>query len=248
MSIVYNASAGTGKTFQVTQLYEQLVMENGINPREILLMTFTDNAAAELRMRVAHRLLKARRNAETADDAEQTERAVLASAQLSSAPIGTIHAFCTRLLREHALAAGLSPSFLVLAGDERDEPLNRICREELLAHLEQDPDFKTFCAGAHMIGFGQGFGSSITETVPTLLAQAGNLGISLEDAEELLPPPVPTASRIDFELICKRIHELPKITPTWKKPWYSANASPLRARSPATFKPSPADSASGSTP
>ncbi|MBN2684633.1 MAG: UvrD-helicase domain-containing protein, partial [Pontiellaceae bacterium] len=213
MSIVYNASAGTGKTFQVTQLYEKLVMEDGINPREILLMTFTDNAAAELRMRVAHRLLKARRTAEAADDTDQIDRAVMASAQLSSAPIGTIHAFCTRLLREHALTAGLSPGFLVLAGDERDEPLNRICREELLAHLEHDPDFKTFCAGAHMIGSGQGFGSSMTETVPTLIAQAGSLGISLENAEALLPPPVPTASRIDFESICKRIRELPKITP-----------------------------------
>ncbi|MBN2704769.1 MAG: UvrD-helicase domain-containing protein [Pontiellaceae bacterium] len=213
MSIVYNASAGTGKTFQVTQLYEKLVMEDGIEPRKILLMTFTDNAAAELRMRVAHRLIRARRTAEAADDTEQIDRAVKASAQLSSAPIGTIHAFCTRLLREHALAAGLSPGFLVLAGDERDEPLNRICREELLAHLENDPDFKTFCAGAHLIGSGQGFGSSITETVPTLIEQAGSLGISLENAEALLPPPVPTASRIDFELICKRIRELPKITP-----------------------------------
>ncbi|NLX24439.1 MAG: UvrD-helicase domain-containing protein [Lentisphaerae bacterium] len=213
MSIVYNASAGTGKTFQVTQLYEKLVMEDGIEPRKILLMTFTDNAAAELRMRVAHRLLKARRSAEAADDIDQIDRAVKASAQLSSAPIGTIHAFCTRLLREHALSAGLSPGFLVLAGDERDEPLNRICREELLAHLEHDPDFKTFCAGAHLIGSGQSFGSSITETVPNLIEQAGSLGISLEEAESLLPPPVPTVSRIDFELICKRIRELPKITP-----------------------------------
>lgn len=214
MSIVYNASAGTGKTFQVTQLYEKLVMEDGIEPRKILLMTFTDNAAAELRMRVAHRLLKARRTAEAADDIDQIDRAVKASAQLSSAPIGTIHAFCTRLLREHALAAGLSPGFVVLADDERKEALNRICREELLAHLEHDPDFKTFCAGAHLIGSGQSFGSSITETVPTLIEQAGSLGISLEEAESLLPPPVPTVSRIDFELICKRIRELPKITPT----------------------------------
>jgi ATP-dependent exoDNAse (exonuclease V) beta subunit len=41
MNIVYNASAGTGKTYQVTQLYEGLVLKEGIDPREILLMTFT---------------------------------------------------------------------------------------------------------------------------------------------------------------------------------------------------------------
>jgi ATP-dependent helicase/nuclease subunit A len=213
MNIVYNASAGTGKTYQVTQLYEKLVLEEGIDPRKILLMTFTDNAAAELRMRVAQRILKARRTAETEENDEQIERAIQAMDRLPSAPIGTIHSFCTRLLREHAIEAGLSPGFSTLVGDDRDELLNQICRDELLAHLETDPNFKTFCAGAHIIGSGKGFGTSITETVPSLIAKAGSLGIALDHAEAMLPEPTPSATRINFELICKRIQELPKITP-----------------------------------
>ena len=213
MNIAYNASAGTGKTYRVTQLYEKLVLKEGIDPRKILLMTFTDNAAAELRMRVAHRLLKARRTAEAARNDEQTECAIQAMGRLPSAPIGTIHSFCTRLLREHALEAGLSPGFSTLAGDDRDELLNQICRDELLVRLENDIDFRNFCSGAHIIGSGKGFGSSITETVPNLISQAGSLGIALENAENMLSSPVPGASRIDFELICQRIKELPKITP-----------------------------------
>ncbi|VGO21058.1 UvrD-helicase domain-containing protein [Pontiella sulfatireligans] len=213
MNIVYNASAGTGKTYQVTGLYEKLVLEEGIDPRKILLMTFTENAAAELRMRVAHRLLKARRTAEAEDNDELTERTIAAMAHLPSAPIGTIHSFCTRLLREHALEAGLSPGFSVLVGDEQKELLDQICRDELLARLGADPDFKTFCSGAHIIGTGGGFGTSITETVPNLIAQAGSLGISLENAEAMLPGPVPSATRVEFEMICQRINELPKITP-----------------------------------
>jgi len=213
MNLVYNASAGTGKTYQVTGLYERLVLDDGIDPRHILLMTFTDNAAAELRMRVAHRLLKARRTAEAANNDERAERAILALSRLPSAPIGTIHSYCTRLLREHALEAGLSPGFSTLVGDDCAELLNQICRDELLVRLETDPDFKTFCAGAQIIGTGNGFGTSITETVPALIAQAGNLGISLENAEAMLPDPTPGATRIEFETICKRIKELPKITP-----------------------------------
>ncbi len=213
MNIAYNASAGTGKTYQMTQLYEELVLDDGIDPRKILLMTFTENAAAELRMRVSHRLLKTRRTAEQAGDDESAERARTAISHLPSAPIGTIHSFCTRLLREHALEAGLSPGFSVLEGDERKELLNQICREELLARLESDPDFKTFCAGVQIIGAAGGFGTSITETVPTLIAQAGSLGIALENAEAMLPDPVPGALRIDFEAICKRIKDLPRITP-----------------------------------
>jgi ATP-dependent helicase/nuclease subunit A len=212
MNIVYNASAGTGKTYQVTGLYEKLVLEDGIDPREILLMTFTDNAAAELRMRVAHRLMKARRSGEANGDYELAERAISAMARLPSAPIGTIHSFCTRLLREHALEAGLSPGFAVLIGDERDELLDRICREELLKQLGADPHFKTFCGGTQVIGSGGGFGSSVTETAPALIGQAGSLGISLENAADTLPEPKPAATVQDFSAILSRLRELPKLT------------------------------------
>ncbi len=210
MNVVYNASAGTGKTYQVTQLYEELVLNEGIDPREILLMTFTDNAAAELRMRVAHRQLKARRTAEAEGNDETAGRAIAASSKLASAPIGTIHSFCTRLLREHALEAGLSPGFTVLVGDERDDLLNQICRDELLSRLDSDVDFKVFCSGAHIIGSGQGFGTSITETVPSLMNQAGSLGISLENAEALLPVPLPPVSMDEFRKVHLRLMDLPK--------------------------------------
>lgn len=213
MNIAYNASAGTGKTYQVTQLYESLVLEEGIDPHEILLMTFTDNAAAELRMRVTHSLLKARRTAQAEGNDELTESAINAMSRLPSAAIGTIHSFCNRLLREHALEAGLSPGFSTLVGDDRDELLNQICRDELLSRLESDPDFKAFCSGAHIIGTGKGFGSSITETVPNLISQAGSLGISLENAEAMLPPPATSTTRVEFEQICERIKTLPKTTP-----------------------------------
>jgi len=212
MNIVYNASAGTGKTYQVTLLYEQLVLEEGIDPRRILLMTFTDNAAGELRMRVAHRLLKARRTAEADGNDELAERAIEAMSRLPAAPIGTIHSFCTRLLREHALEAGLSPRFSTLTGDDRDELLNQICRTELLDRLGTDPAFKTYCSGAHIIGSGGGFGTSITETVPKLLDAAGSLGISLESAESILPDPQAAGSLPGFTLVLDRLRELPKLT------------------------------------
>lgn len=212
MNIVYNASAGTGKTFQVTRLYEELVLEEHVDPREILLMTFTENAAAELRMRVFHRLLKARRTAEKEGADDRAACAATAISRLASAPICTIHAYCTRLLRENALEAGLSPGFSVLEGDERNDLLNRICRDELLSRLDDDPDFKLFCSGAHIIGSGKGFGTSITETVPLLIAQAGSLGISLENAEALLPDPQSSGSISAFTEILNRLRELPKRT------------------------------------
>ncbi|WP_372794248.1 UvrD-helicase domain-containing protein [Pontiella sp.] len=211
MNIVYNASAGTGKTYQVTGLYEKLVLEEGIDPREILLMTFTENAAAELRMRVAHRFQKARRTAESRDEFETAERAINALNHLPSAPIGTIHSFCTRLLREHALEAGLSPGFTILQGDEHKERLNRICREELLKKLDTDSAFRDFCSGMNIIGSG-GFGASITESVPQLFDAADSAGITLDHAADLLPAPAPVPGIPEFTMIRERMKELPKLT------------------------------------
>ena len=85
MNIIFHASAGTGKTHQVTHLYAALALGRRLNaqtadgktvvlhepgtagpldPRRILLMTFTDNAAAELRTRVTQLILKARSEAD----------------------------------------------------------------------------------------------------------------------------------------------------------------------------------------
>ena len=209
MNIVYNASAGTGKTYRVTRLYEKLVLKDGIDPRKILLMTFTTYAAAELRMRVTHRLLRARRTAEAEGDDALTEHAISAMSRLPAAPIGTIHSFCTRLLREHALEAGLSPGFAVLEETARKELLDQICRDELLERLGPDPDFKSFCAGAHIIGGGKGFGTSITETVPKLIGEADSLGISLKNAEAMLPDPLPPVSMSEFKCIHDQLADLP---------------------------------------
>ena len=52
MNTVYNASAGTGKTYQVTKYYIDQVIKNKTDPRDILLITFTDNAATELKTRI----------------------------------------------------------------------------------------------------------------------------------------------------------------------------------------------------
>ncbi len=211
MNIVYNASAGTGKTYQVTGLYEKLVLQEEIDPRKILLMTFTENAAAELRMRVAHRFQKARSAAERSDDFETAERAITALNRLPSAPIGTIHSFCTKLLREHALEAGLSPAFSVLQGDEHKELLDRICRDELLKKLDTDEHFRDFCAGMNIIGSG-GFGASITESIPRLFEAADSAGITLRRAAGMLPPPAPPVQLIDFIQILNDLKALAKKT------------------------------------
>jgi exodeoxyribonuclease V beta subunit len=126
--VVIEASAGTGKTYTITSIYLRLVIERGLSPRQILVVTFTRAATAELRDRIRLRLSGAldeleQRIAGSAPEVgdpllatllagrEQALDAVargLLSAldELDDAPILTIHGFCQRVLGEHALDSG----------------------------------------------------------------------------------------------------------------------------------------------
>ncbi|VTT86185.1 ATP-dependent DNA helicase pcrA [Halorubrum sp. DM2] len=77
-----DAGAGTGKTFTVTRRYANIVDKDGIDPSDVLLVTFTNNAAAEMRERIV-------RNSE------------YGMRELSNAPIQTFHSLAHDILDEH---------------------------------------------------------------------------------------------------------------------------------------------------
>ena len=208
MNVIFHASAGTGKTFQVTHLYAALVLgrpfetktpdgktailheatDGPLDPRRILLMTFTDNAAAELRTRVTQLILKARHEADAAGDGAEIEKTVRILRQLPAAPISTIHSFCAGFLRERALDAGLPPGFTVLDQDDAETLLDECAQAELLARLNRepraerselppyDPDFESFCNSARVLG-GE-YGTAVTDSVKALIHQAASLGLA----------------------------------------------------------------------
>jgi len=110
-SLLLEANAGSGKTSVLVERFVRSVIEDGVRPSRILAITFTDRAAGELRSRVRERFVElGRRN-----EARETE----------TAWISTIHGFCARVLRSHAIAAGLDPAFAVL-----DEAAARALRDE----------------------------------------------------------------------------------------------------------------------
>jgi ATP-dependent exoDNAse (exonuclease V) beta subunit len=95
-----SAPAGSGKTAVLVERFVRAVREDGIAPGSILAITFTERAAGELRARIRERLL-ALGDRDGARDAE-------------AAFVSTFHGFCARLLRAHAVQAGLDPRFSIL--------------------------------------------------------------------------------------------------------------------------------------
>jgi exodeoxyribonuclease V beta subunit len=143
-ALALEASAGTGKTWTLTSLAVRYIAELDIPLPDLLLVTFTRAATAELRERVRGRLAEALAAAERAladpggwnaegdpvlaelvgavvgDPTElelRRDRLQRASEQLDEATITTIHGFCQRMLQHAALEAGVDFDAVLLEDD-----------------------------------------------------------------------------------------------------------------------------------
>jgi len=96
--VVVVAGAGTGKTRTLVHRYLELI-DRGLTPLQLVAVTFTEAAAAELRGRLRGALGEARPEL---------------LPELEAAPIGTLHALAARICREHPRAAGVPADFRVL--------------------------------------------------------------------------------------------------------------------------------------
>lgn len=118
------ASAGTGKTYTMAGLFLRLLLEEGLTVDQVLVVTFTEIATDELRIRIRNRLrdaIRAFRTGEAGNDAalqlllERVNDHCLARTQLEdalrdfdNAAISTIHGFCHRVLGENAFESGVT--------------------------------------------------------------------------------------------------------------------------------------------
>ena len=148
------ASAGTGKTFTLATLVVRLVVERGLRIGQVLAVTFTDAATQELRKRIrerlqltldlldtptgedesaetalTRRLLQSHRARGIESDDALRRRLRQATLEIDLAAIFTIHGFCARVLREHALESGHGFDAPALLANDRE------LRAELAADL-----------------------------------------------------------------------------------------------------------------
>ena len=137
--ISVTAGAGTGKTLILVERYIDILINENVDIRELLAITFTNKAAAEMLSRVALRIDSLL--SDTSDDKKHLKLLKIRN-HLSSAYISTIHSFCARLLREYPLeAGGLDPGFNTLNEIQSDFMIDE-CIDSEIAEIDTiDPDW-----------------------------------------------------------------------------------------------------------
>lgn len=111
------AGAGTGKTRVLTARISHMVNE-GIDPRNILAVTFTNKAASEMRERV---------------------KGMVSGGKGAKIVLGTFHAFCARLLREFASHVGYKNNFVIYSQGEQESLIKRVLQGLLVKDETCDP-------------------------------------------------------------------------------------------------------------
>ncbi len=108
--ISVTAGAGSGKTAVLAHRYVKILFEKDLHPNQVVAITFTKKAAAELKQRIVKEL-----DTRLREEPHNTQLERIKTGMLS-AQISTIHAFCTRILREYPVEAGVDAGFSVLEG------------------------------------------------------------------------------------------------------------------------------------
>ena len=107
--LLVSASAGSGKTYTLVERIVRNIVEGVYGIDELLVVTFTGAAAAEMRERIEKKLTEA-----MGAHPELSRQIVL----LAGASISTFHSFCQRLIRDNVAALDVSPKFRLISGAE----------------------------------------------------------------------------------------------------------------------------------
>jgi len=128
------ASAGTGKTHTIIELVKTLILEKEIKPENILIVTFTEKAAGELKERISKKLEEII-NLNTQD--KKNELAKNAFNNINRFEINTIHGFCYKIIKDFPFEIGYPFENKIVNNED-------IVRDSFYRYLRKDifKDFK----------------------------------------------------------------------------------------------------------
>jgi len=184
--VFVSAAAGSGKTSLLVARYLRAVGLDGLSPAHVPMVTFTRRAAGEIKHRVREALLR--------------EGHADLVGHVESAPIGTIHSLCSRIIRSEALAAGVDPHFVVLDEEQAavlEHEAGRVAWDEVVLAATSA---ELACLSRH--------GHRLRRDVPRLYHQLRQEGVWGDAGPGLTPPPRPLEVQSGRESLERALDDL----------------------------------------
>lgn len=231
-SLCLSAGAGSGKTRTLVEKYLQLLLTDGREPAEILAITFTEKAAAEMQVRIRGELQKIIQSETDPKRCGDLEDKLM---NLGGGWISTIHSFGARVLREHPAEAGIDPAFAPLPDQESQILWESAAAAAVLETVERDPKVGEL---ALRLGFNSGQASRGASLISVLLTVKNQLEAQGRRPEEIICDESPAARTLNPAAVIRAIRtltELPepgatlfKKIPAWAGLSQKLSESPLR--------------------
>lgn len=168
-TLLLSAAAGSGKTAVLVEriIRRLLDKEYPVDITELLVVTFTKAAAAEMRDRIGTALMKAL--SETKDPRVERQLALLPSAQIS-----TLHAFCQHVIRKYFYTIDLDPAFSIAGEEELNLLRRQVLEDVFLSYYEDDEKASILYPLADMFGSDRG-DDILMDTVSRMYTYARSL-------------------------------------------------------------------------
>ncbi|WP_302419945.1 helicase-exonuclease AddAB subunit AddA [Megasphaera sp.] len=168
-TLLLSAAAGSGKTAVLVEriIRRLLDKEYPVDITELLVVTFTKAAAAEMRDRIGTALMKAL--SETKDPRVERQLALLPSAQIS-----TLHAFCQHVIRKYFYTIDLDPAFSIAGEEELNLLRRQVLEDVFLSYYEDDEKAAVLYPLADMFGSDRG-DDVLMDTVSRMYTYARSL-------------------------------------------------------------------------
>ncbi len=198
--LVVSAGAGTGKTSVLTSKYLSLLEERRAAVNEIVAITFTNKAAAEMRNRIRQSVQEYLRTAEQTEAVEYWQTQLI---KLESARISTFHSFCLGLVREYPLEAGIPPITGILNDGEEAIYLNEATSTVLTREFYLDSSYRQI-----LIGLLQDYGwEQLLKELAALYRSIRESGLTFTEVMEMTTARLSRPSRYSFRELLQELSD-----------------------------------------
>ncbi len=213
-NVLVSAAAGSGKTALLTERLKELVLNDGVNCTNLLVLTFTRAAATEMKQRFKQNLF----NSLKENNSKLKEEEIIDQINyLTDAQISTIHSFAQSMIKRYFQVLGIDPNFRIVDKAEGElivaQALDEVF-EELFTKHETEPDdtTKNFVELINLYG-----GTVTNEDLKRLIESFRGFLLTLIDPDEWMSTILEKFSEVNEENFYDSLLLKPLFDSMWSK-------------------------------